>query len=332
MRDPYSVLGLAKSADKAEIKRAYRKLAKENHPDRHPGDAGAQARFAEINQAYEILGDKEKRAQYDAGAIDAAGNPKFSGFEGFGRQGGGFGGIDPRAFAQAFGGGDGARSFRFSTGSGRGGDAHFEASGFEGAEDLLNTIFGGAAGFAGHAGPRADGGRARPAPGRGKAVKAQVAVRLEEIAAGKKATVLLPGGRSLALSLPKGVRDGQVIRLKGQGEAGAHGERGDALVTVKFVPHPHFRADGIHLRTDLPVALADAVLGARLEVPTLDGKVHVRVPARSSSGKVLRLKGKGLPGPKGRGDLLVRLMITLPETPDRELEALMESRRNGASS
>ncbi len=319
MRDPYKVLGLGKSADKAEIKRAYRKLAKENHPDRHSDDAGAQARFAEINQAYEILSDKEKRAQYDSGMIDAEGNPKFSGFEGFGRQAGG---IDPRAFAQAFGGG--TRGFRFSQGPG--GDTQFEASGFEGAEDLLHSIFGGM----GRPGERG-AAQARAASARGKDVRASVAVTLEDIAAAKKMNVSLPGGRSVAMSLPKGVRDGQVIRLKGQGAAGSPGARGDALITVKFVPHPLFRADGSNLRCDLPVDLADAVLGARLAVPTLDGKVHVRVPAQSSSGKVLRLKGKGLPSAKGRGDLLVRLLIALPDTADPELSALMEKRRKDAS-
>lgn len=333
MRDPYTVLGLGKSADKADIKRAYRKLAKANHPDRQQGDAGAQDKFAEISQAYEILGDKDKRAQFDAGAIDADGNPKFGGFGGGrGGQGGGFGGIDPRAFAQAFGGGqDDGRTFRFSTGQGGGrgagqgagqgagrGNPSFEAGGFEGAEDLLGAMFGGRGGR---------GGRATSqAPAKAKDVKAEIAVTLEDIVAGTKVPVTLPGGKTLGLALPKGVRDGQVIRLKGQGEsaAQARGKAGDALVTVKFVPHPQFKADGIHLRMDLPVDLADAVLGARVAVPTLDAKVQIRVPAQSSSGTVLRLKGKGLPGKKGQGDLLVRLAIALPEAPDAALTALME--------
>jgi len=321
MRDPYEVLGLAKSASDAEIKRAYRKLAKENHPDRHSGDTKAQSRaqnqFAEINAAYEILGDKEKRAQFDRGEIDAEGKPRFQGFEGFrpGAGQSGFENVDPSAFADLFaglgrGGGGGTRTFRFSTGPG--GTRSFGGS-VDAEDDLLSSILGGL------------GGRTRSAAGPpGGDVRAEVGVTLEDIAGGRKPKVTLPNGRTVQLTLPKGVADGQVIRLQGQGNpSAAGGPAGDALVTIRFVPHPLFKAEGADLRLDLPVTLDEAVLGAKIAVPTLSGKVQVTVPPRSSSGRVLRLKGRGLPKPGGNGDLLVTPRIVLPDRTEPELEELM---------
>jgi len=307
MNDPYKVLGVAKSADQAAVKRAFRKLAKEYHPDKHAGDDRAKEKFARINAAYEILKDKEKRAAYDRGEIDAEGNPRFTGFErGTGQ---GFGAFDPSVFAEAFNAGGGrTRTFQFGGGAGGfGGDA----------DDLLKSIFGG-----GGAGPARDPFAARP--GRGRDVEASIAVTLEDIAAGKKPHVSLPSGRTIALNLPAGVTDGQVIRLKGQGEPGsAGGPPGDALVTVRLVRHPLFAADGANLKLDLPISLDEAVLGGKVTVPTLSGKVQVKIPANSSSGKSLRLKAKGLPGKSGPGDLLVMLRIVLPDDPDEALQDLM---------
>jgi DnaJ-class molecular chaperone len=313
MSDPYKVLGISKTADEAEIKRAFRKLAKENHPDRHGGDIKAKEKFAKINAAYEILKDKEKRAAYDRGEIDAEGNPKFTGFNrGAGE---GFAGFDPGIFAEAFGGGRGGartRSFHFGTGGGAGGDA----------DDILKSFFTGA----GRAGPAHD--PFSPRPGRGEDVEASVAVTLEDIASGKKPHVSLPTGKTVALNLPAGVTDGQVIRLKGQGGASlSGGSSGDALITVRLVRHPLFSAEGANLRLDLPVSLDEAVLGGKVTVPTLSGKVQVTVPAGASSAKSLRLKGKGLPGKAGAGDLLVTLRIVLPEEPDQALEDLMKAWR-----
>lgn len=309
MVDPYKVLGVPKNADQAAIKRAFRKLAKENHPDKHAGDVKAKEKFARINAAYEILKDKNKRAAFDRGEIDADGNPRFSGFERGAGQG--FGTFDPGMFAEAFntaGRGGRNQTFRFGGGAGGfGGDA----------DDLLSSIFGSK--FSGRQGPHA----ARPA--RGRDIEAAVAVTLEDIAAGRKPHVNLPSGRTVALNLPAGVSDGQVIRLKGQGDpAPAGGSPGDVLVTVRFVRHPLFTVDGANLRLDLPVGLEEAVLGAKVTVPTLSGKVQVTIPANSSSGRSLRLKGKGLPGKSGTGDLLVTLRIVLPDEPDEALEDLMK--------
>lgn len=321
MRDPYDVLGIGRSASEAEIKRAYRKLAKQHHPDRHGGDPKAQAKFAELNTANEILGDKDKRAQFDRGEIDAEGKPRFQGFEGFragpGGPGGqrGFENIDPQAFADIFSGlgrgaGGGARTFRFSTGPG--GSRGFEAGGSE--EDLLSSILGGLGGR----------GRSGPVGAPGADIRAEVAVTLEDIAAGRRPKVTLPSGKTVALTLPKGVADGQAIRLQGQGQASmSGGPPGDALVTVRFVPHPLFKPEGSDLRLDLPVRLDEAVLGAKIPVPTLSGKVQVTIPPHSSSGRVLRLKGKGLPSQRAHGDLLVSPRIVLPDGRDPELEGLM---------
>lgn len=334
MRDPYDVLGVDRAASAAEIKRAYRKLAKESHPDRHKGDVRAKDRFAEINAAYEVVGDKDKRAQFDRGEIDAEGKQRFQGFEGFSGQGsggpgGGYGGrgfenIDPRDFANIFsnlggrhasGPGGGTRTFQFSTGGGRAGGA---------GPDILSSIFGGSG--------RPQPGQPGTRPARGADVKAEIAVTLEDIAAGRKPAVGLPSGKSVALTLPKGVSDGQVIRLKGQGQPSpSGGAAGDLRVTVRFVPHPLFTVAGADLRTDVPVSLPDAVLGAKIAVPTLAGRVQIAVPAMADTGKAMRLKGKGLPRKNGHGDLLVDLKITLPDRPDGELDALMQLWREAGS-
>ena len=309
MRDPYQVLGVSKTASEAEIKSAFRKLAKKHHPDQNQANPKAKEQFAEINSAYEIVGDKTKRKQFDRGEIDAEGKPRFQnfgqGFQGFGQRG-------PRPGGA---GGAGARGFRWSTG---GADGEPFA-----ADDILSDILGGFA-----RGPRGSA-RSHPQPARGADVNATVAMTLEQLVAGEKARVDLPTGRTLEVTIPPGTRSGQTIRLKGQGRPGAAGgPAGDALVAVEFVPHPLFRADGDTLRRDIAITLDEAVLGAKVRVPTLDGPVTLTVPPKSSGGRALRLRGKGLPRAGGdRGDLLVTLRVVLPEGGDEDLEALMKKWR-----
>lgn len=301
MRDPYSVLGVSKSATDAEIKRAFRALAKKHHPDQNPDDPKAKDRFAELNAAYEILGDAQKRKAFDAGEIDNEGKPRFRGFEGFGAGGpgaGGFSGFE----------GFGARA---GFGGGRAGDPG----------DIFSELFGEAM-----RGARA--GRSGGRPDKGEDVSYELKVSLEDIAADRRHRVKLPTGREIEVDLPKGVSDGQIIRLRGLGQAGRlGGAPGDALMTVRIAPHPRFTVDGSTLRTRVALALEDAVLGGRVRVPTLEGDVEASVPPMTSSGKSLRLKGKGLPGATGRGDIIATLEIVLPEEGRDDLVALMEKRR-----
>jgi DnaJ-class molecular chaperone len=314
MRDPYEVLGVSRTASEAEIKSAFRKLAKKHHPDQNKTDPKAKERFSEANAAYEIVGDKAKRKQFDRGEIDAEGKPRFqegfSGFEGFGAQGG------PQQPRGGPGFGGSGRTFRWSTGGQAADGDPFSA------DDILSDILGGG-GFQGRR------GGARPQPARGEDVTAHAGVTLEQLVAGQKVRVDLPTGRTVEVAIPAGTRAGQVIRLKGQGRPGAlGGTAGDALVTIDFVPHPLFRVDGDALRRDIAITLDEAVLGAKVRVPTLDGPVTLTVPAKSSGGRALRLKGKGMPrAGGGRGDLLVTLRIVLPEGGDEELEALMKKWR-----
>lgn len=309
MRDPYDVLGVAKTASAKEIKSAYRKLAKKHHPDQNPNDPKAKDRFSAANQAYEILGDEKSRGAFDRGEIDADGKPKFQGFEGSG-----FGGAqgDPfAAFRQQRG--PGGPQFEFRT---QGGGDSFAGAG----DDIFSQLFGDAMRGGGPgAGPR---GR----PQTGDDVNASLAVSLEDIATAATVHAIFPGGRKLAVKLPAYVEDGQTIRLKGQGEQGPAGP-GDALVKIVVRKHPRYRVEGRDLHADLPVALRDAVLGEKVAVETPTGKIAVTVPAWSSSDKTLRLKGRGLPVKTGgHADLYVHVRIMLPEKPDPELEALLLSR------
>ncbi|MFK4824199.1 DnaJ C-terminal domain-containing protein [Paenochrobactrum sp. BZR 588] len=301
MRDPYSVLGVAKSAKPEEIKSAFRKLAKKFHPDQNKDDPTAQAKFSEINQAYEILGDKDRRAQFDRGEIDAEGKQTFQGSSGGAGGFGGNGGADPFA--------------GFRQGAGQGGFR--QAGGFGGgAEDIFSEIFGGGFG----------GGRQRTnRPAKGADLSATIFVSLEQVAGAEKVEAVFPNGKNLAIKLPAFVEDGQVIRLKGQGEQPMGGVAGDAMVTVKFKTHPRFEVKGRDLHLDLPVSLKDAVLGGRAEVETLTGRLAVKIPAWSSSDKVLRLKGKGLPVKTGgHADLFVHIRLMLPENGDEALKAFFE--------
>jgi DnaJ-class molecular chaperone len=295
MRDPYQVLGLTKTASAAEIKSAFRKLAKKYHPDQSK-EPKAKDRFAEIGSAYEILGDEKKRGAFDRGEIDAEGKPRAPQFEGFGASPGGGGG-DFRNFNFDFGAGD--------AGAGRGG-------GFD--PELFAEMFG-----------ARSAGRAR-APARGEDVAAIVTVPLAMAAGGGSARVDLPTGKTLDVNIPAGVEDGKAIRLRGQGQPGArNGPAGDAIVTVRYAPHPFFKVEGRDLRLDFPITLYEAVLGAKVRLPTLDGAVEMSIPPGANGGRVLRLRGKGLPpaGDLGQGDLLATLRIALPLGEHADLRELM---------
>ena len=314
MRDPYDVLGVSKSASAADIKSAFRKLAKKLHPDANKHDPKAASRFAELNAAYEIVGDAEKRKAYDRGEIDAEGKPRFQGFEGFGSgQPGGFG--NESAF-ESFSFGPGG----FQRSSGRAG-----RSGFGGFEDILKDVFSGARGGR-RSGFQFEEAEEFP-PAHGGDVTATVTITLAEAAKGTKRRVQLPTGREVEVKIPAGLAEGQQIRLKGQGVAGARGRPGDVLITVTVAPHPVFERSGADLRLELPVTLYEAVLGGKVRVPTLDGAVELAIPPGTNAGRTFRLKGKGFPAKEGTGDLLATVRIVLPEGGDAELEELMRKWR-----
>lgn len=312
MKDPYHVLGLSKTASEAEIKSAYRRLAKTYHPDHNADDPRAKERFAEVGNAYEILGDKEKRAQFDRGEIDADGRPKGHAFSGAG-------GFDPFSG----GGGGRARSARFGGGG-------------PDIDDILRDFMGGFGGGRGAGpgqGPGAGAGRTWKSPQEpGRDAEATVTVTLEDLVRGEKVRADLPTGKSVAMTVPPGVTPGQQVRLRGQGFPNPTGAAaGDAIVTIKIAAHPVFAVAGSDLRLDLPIALYEAVLGAKVRAPTLEAAVDLTIPPNTSGGKVLRLRGKGLPKTLGgRGDLLITIRIALPDEADPDLDALMRKWRDGS--
>lgn len=286
MRDPYEVLGVSSSASDSEIKQAYRRLAKELHPDAKPGDAAVAERFKEVSAAYKLLSNKEQRAKYDRGEIDADGQPRqHFRYEYAGGPAGG-----PQGFS----------GFRFDFGGG-------------GAEDLFADLFGG--------GRRAR--RSRTA--RGADHSYRINVSFLDAARGTTRRVTLPGGKTLDVRIPPGIESGRTIRLRGQGGSGhAGGPAGDALIEVEVEPHPHFTRNGLDIHLDLPISLGEAVLGATVSVPTIDGPVQLKVPKNANTGRKLRLKKRGIQGPSGRGDQYVTLQVVLPETPDPELAELVK--------
>ncbi|WP_291685435.1 DnaJ C-terminal domain-containing protein [Bradyrhizobium sp.] len=313
MRDPYEVLGVPRGASAAAIKSAYRKLAKKHHPDANKNDPKSAARFSELNSANEILGDETKRKQFDRGEIDAEGKPRFQGFPGG----------DPRAR-----GGQGAGFETHTFRSGGAGPGGFGGGG--GFEDILNSMFGGAAAR----GPRPGGGTTFEFDTGGIAVDLDLSVAmtvsLEESVKGVEKRVRLPTGKELNVKIPPGVVAGQQIRLKGQGETAPGHPPGDLLITVNIAPHRFFKIEGSDLRVDLPITLYEAVLGGKVRVPTLGSAVELSIPKNTSSGRTFRLKGKGLPKPPGAaGDLFVTTRIMLPDGNDAELEALMQKWRDG---
>ncbi len=290
--DPYTELGVPRSAGADEIRKSFRKLAKQLHPDRNPGDAAAEERFKRVSGAFDLLGDPEKKAKFDRGEIDADGRETMRGF-------------DPRTA------GFGAR--------GAGPQAGFGAR-FEGVdlEDIIGDIF-----TRGGPGPRPGFGQAR-----GADVRSRLEIDLEEAIRGGAKRVAFPDGRQLDVTIPKGAHDGQTLRLKGQGQPGRGAASGDALIELAVRPHPVFRREGADLTMDVPVTLYDAVLGAKVQAPTPEGEVSLSVPKGSSSGAVLRLKGRGAVEPQTgrRGDLFAKLVVALPED-DAALTTFAEAMR-----
>ena len=292
MPDLYSTLGVARGASEADIKKAYRKLAKELHPDRNKDNPAASDRFSKVTQAYDILTDKNKRAQYDRGEIDEDGNPRAP--FGFNR-----GGPDP-----------GAGGFRRQA---NGSDFEFSPENAD-ISELFEGLFGG--GRRGRSGGFGGFGRRAPPPQRGADIAYRLDVTFEDAATLAGQRVTLGGGKTLEIKLPKGVEDGTRIRLAGQGQPGPAGP-GDAIISIGIRPHKFFRREGDNIRLDLPVSLDEAVLGAKVRVPTVDGPVMLSIPKGSSSGKVLRLKEKGFTNRQGkRGDQLVTLMVEVPDDPE----------------
>jgi DnaJ-class molecular chaperone len=302
--DLYQELGVTRGASSDEIRKAFRKLAKQLHPDRNPGDKAAEERFKKVSAAFDILGDEDKRKKYDAGQIDSDGRETMRGF----RPGEG-----PFGAGGPFAGG-------FQREGPGGFETHFEGSGD--FSDILSEILGGrrggGGGFGGFGGP----------PPRGQDVRAEINITVEEAVQGAKKRIAFSDGRTLDVTIPKGAAEGQALRLKGQGGAGRGGP-GDALIELHISSHPVFKREGSNLTMDVPVSVPDAVLGGKVEAPTPDGPVTLTVPKGANSGQILRLKGRGLgdPATGRRGDLLARLMVTLPETVDPELQAFAEQWR-----
>ena len=297
MADPYSTLGVSRGASEKEIKSAYRKLAKELHPDRNKDNPKASERFSQVTNAYDLLSDKDKRARFDRGEIDAEGNPANP----FAGMGGGFGG--------GFGGGPagGQRGFRAEDLQGMAG---------EGVDlgDLFEGLFGGGRGARSSPfGGTGMGGRRPPPPRKGADIAYRLRVPFVDAAVRKDQRITLADGKTIDLKLPAGVEDGTQMRLKGKGQQGPGGA-GDGLVTISVEKHPFYRREGDDVRLDLPVTLDEALNGARVKVPTVDGPVMLTIKPGTSGGTVMRLKGKGFSTKGGgRGDQLVTLEIDLPE-------------------
>ncbi len=292
MQDPYATLGVDRSASQDEIRKAYRALAKTYHPDLNPGDAAAADRFKDIASAYDILGDEDKRRKFDAGEIDATGAET------------------QRRYWKDYAESADAGQYRSSRG--------FED--FVDLSDLFGDVFSrGEAGGAGR-GPR---------PRRGRDASYHLDVDFLDAVNGGKTRVTMPDGKTLDIAIPPGLREGQVLRLSGQGEPGrAGGPPGDALVEVSILSHPYFRREGDDIHVALPVTIDEAALGAEVEVPTVSGRVRVKVPAGATTGRVLRLRGKGAPkAGGGAGDQLVRLEVAMPPTVDEELAAFLKDWR-----
>jgi DnaJ-class molecular chaperone len=285
-QDPYKELGVSRAASADDIRKAFRKLAKQHHPDANPGDKASEEKFKQLSAAFDLLGDPDKRRKFDAGEIDADGRETMRGFTG-------------NPFGQGAGTGAGMRGTEFD---------NIDFS------DILGDLFGG-------------GGRRGGFASRGANVKARVEIDLEEAVKGGKRRISFNDGRVLEVTIPVGATDGQMLRLKDQGSPGRAGP-GDALIEIVIRPHPKFRREGDHLIMDVPITAPDAILGGKVQAPTPDGPVTLNVPKGSNTGSVLRLRKRGLADGNGRrGDLLARLVVTLPESPDSKLEEFAEEWR-----
>lgn len=289
MRDPYQVLGVGRTASADELKQAYRKLAKQYHPDLNPGRADIEQRFKEVSSAYGLLSDPVKRRRYDQGEIDASGNESASG-----------------AFHRSYAN----RTGRARAGAGAGADPF---GGFS-ADDIFADLFGG-------------GAAGRQGKAKGADIECSVTVSFLEAAVGGKRRINLSSGKNIDLTIPPGTENEAKLRLKGQGmPGGGGGPAGDATVQIQVEPHPFFTRQGHDVHVDLPVTLPEALLGATIKVPTLDGTVALKVPKGSNTGSVLRLKNKGIVDQKSHtaGNLYVKLKVVLPDPPDPELSQFVE--------
>ena len=285
--DPYTTLGVKKDATQDEIQKAYRRLAKKLHPDLNPGNKVAEEKFKEITAAYDLLSDPVKRARFDRGEVDGSGTER------------------PRQqYYRDFADQDGWSAYTNNAGFADFGD-------YAGAEDILSEIFG----REGRAGRRR----------RGQDVRYHLALSFLDAVNGGKQSIVLPDGTTLDVNIPPGTRDGRILRLKGKGRpAAGDGTPGDALIEISVLPHPYFTRRGDDIYLDLPISLKEAVLGAKVKVPTPSGTVTAAVPKWSSTGRVLRLKGRGVPRSDGsKGDQYVTLRLVLPQKPDPKLEEFM---------
>ena len=285
--DPYTTLGVKKDATQDEIQKAYRRLAKKLHPDLNPGNKVAEEKFKEVSAAYDLLGDPDKRARFDRGEIDESGTER------------------PRQqYYRDFADQDGWSAYTNNSGFSDFGD-------YAGTEDILSEIFG------------RQGRTARRR--RGQDVRYHLDLSFLDAVNGGKQSIVLPDGTTLEVNIPPGTREGQILRLRGKGRpAAGDGQPGDALIEISVKPHPYFTRKGDDIYLDLPISLKEAVLGAKIKVPTPDGAVTVAVPKWSNSGRVLRLRGRGVPrSDGGKGDEYVTLKLMLPQKPDPKLEAFV---------
>ncbi|WP_240006886.1 DnaJ C-terminal domain-containing protein [Pseudaquidulcibacter saccharophilus] len=307
--NPYNILGVNEGAPIAEVRKAYRKLAKEFHPDKNPNNKAAEEKFKKISAAFSFLDDDERKAKFDRGEIDADGNPKFAGF------GGGQGG-----FNGGFAGGDPFGPGGPFAGMNMGGGRAKASSGFGNPdfEDFFGDIFG--ANLRGGRGART--GSTRP-PGKGTDLSTTLQIETLDAIVGAKKRVTV-NGSAIDITIPSGVTEGQVLRLRGKGGAGvAGGANGDLLVTINIKPDGNYRIDGIDVHTDLQITLTEALEGAKIEVPTPLGKVALSIKPNANSGQTLRLKGRGVAKGNKIGDLYIHLEITLPDGDNSELLQLL---------
>ena len=319
-KDFYAILGVPSDADAAQIKKAYRKLARQYHPDKNPGDTAAEQKFKDVGEAHSVLSDKEQRKEYDAIRQMVRGGARFTA----GGPGGGPGGFED--IFSAFGGGGGGSRVRFSTG----GPAYGGAQGAHGSDinDILAQMFGGGAAQRAGAPPGGfDAYGAPRGPRKGRDVEARTTLAFRDAVEGATVTLRTGGGETVTTRIPAGVKDGQTIRLRGKGEPGDPGaDRGDLLLKVSVDKHPVFGREGDNLTIELPVTFHEAALGATVSVPTLDGgSVRVKIPAGTPSGRVLRVKGRGVSSTRGSGDLLVKVVVTVPTEISDEARATLET-------